>query len=207
MKCLIRLEVAAEHVVFDVGGGPYALADRNTDNKLTIVTFNYDRSLEQYLGRALSVAGAKDIRKRLSLLGFIHVYGTLGGRPYIDENPLAREYGDIKDPSAVKQAADGIKIIDREDDGELLSQFELAKNALSDAKNIVILGFGYDATNVRRLALRESIEGRDAGVLGTAWGMSKRQRQEVEGVVQLKHQFRLEDTNCLGLFENHFGFR
>ena len=29
MKCLIRLEVAAEHVVFDVGGGPYALADGN----------------------------------------------------------------------------------------------------------------------------------------------------------------------------------
>ena len=178
--------------------------DNFTDNKLTLVTFNYDRSLERYLGRALQVTGVKDISKRMSSLGFIHVYGTLGGRPYIDN--AAREYGDIEDPLAIEQAAAGIKIIDREDDGELLSQFELAKNALSDAKRVVMLGFGYDATNVERLALRESVQGRDAGVLGTAWKVPIMEQKKVEHVVGLGHQLTLVDADCLGMFEHHFSF-
>lgn len=175
-----------------------------TDNNLTIVTFNYDRSLEQYLGRALAVAGATDISERLSSLGFIHVYGTLGHRPYIDLS--AREYGDIEDPSLLQRAAKSIKIIDREDDPALLSQFELAKQALSNAKRVVMLGFGYDATNVERLGLRESVRGRDAGVLGTAWKMPIMERNKVEQVVGLEQQLTLVDVDCLSMFHNHFSF-
>ena len=175
-----------------------------TDNKLTIVTFNYDRSLEQYLGRALQVTGVKDISKRMSSLGFIHVYGTLGGRPYIDKG--ARGYGDIEESALIIDAARGIKIIDRNDDPELLSQFELAKKALSNAKRVVMLGFGYDATNVERLGLRESVQGRDAGVLGTAWKMPIMERKKVEQLVGLEQQLTLVDVDCLGMFEHHFSF-
>lgn len=178
--------------------------DNFTENKLTIVTFNYDRSLEQYLGRALQVTGVKDISKRMSSLGFIHVYGTLGGRPYIELG--ARKYGDIEELSQIVLAAQGIKIIDRKDDKELLSQFELAKKALSEATRVVMLGFGYDATNVERLGLRESVQGRDAGVLGTAWKMPIMELERVKRVVGLAQQLTLVDVDCLGMFHHHFSF-
>lgn len=169
------------------------------DNELTIVTFNYDRSLEQYLGGALEEAG-EDVSKRLSSLGFIHVYGTLGGRPYIDSS--AREYGNIEDPSLLLQAAKSIKIIDRKDDPELLSQFELAKKVLAQAERILILGFGYEEKNVERLALRESV-GRRVQVLGTAWEMPPTRLAAVEQGIGL----RLEKVTCLGMFDEHFKFK
>ncbi len=97
-------------------------------------------------------------------------------------------------------------MIDREDDPELLSQFELAKQALSDAKRVVMLGFGYDATNVERLGLRESVQGGDASVLGTAWKMPRMERERVERAVGLTHQLTLVDANGLGMFRDHFGF-
>ena len=49
-----------------------------------MVTFNYDRYLEQYLGVALRESYMLDdsaIRTQLATLRFIHVYGTIGGRP------------------------------------------------------------------------------------------------------------------------------
>ena len=179
--------------------------DNFTDNKLTIVTFNYDRSLEQYLGRALEVAGATDISERLSSLGFIHVYGTLGPRPYVD--PVPRPYSDTDDLNALQEAAADIRIINREDDDELLSQFKLARNALSEAKRVVMLGFGYEAKNVERLGLRLSVEGRHAGVLGTAWKIPAMQLETVKEVVGLQHQLRLEEVTCVGMFEKHFRFK
>ena len=175
-----------------------------TDNKLTIVTFNYDRSLEQYLGHALAAANTKNIGELLSSLGFIHVYGTIGGRPRIDVS--FRSYGDSEDPVEIREAAEGIRIINRNDDPELLRQFELAKKALSNAERVVMLGFGYDATNVERLGLRESVQGRDAGVLGTAWKMPIMELERVKRVVGLAQQLTLADVDCLGMFNLHFSF-
>ena len=172
------------------------------DNELTIVTFNYDRSLEQYLGGALEVAGVEDVGERLSSLGFIHVYGTLGGIPYIDEG--ARKYGDTGD-SLIVPAANAINIIDRKDDKELLKQFELAEKALSEAKTIIILGFGYDATNVDRLDLREIlIRGRAVRCLGTAWRIPAIRRNEIQRWIR---GLNLVDGNCLDMFHDHFGFK
>ena len=130
--------------------------------KLQIVSFNYDRSLEYFLGRRLAatylaVPGtvlASDSDAAWCRSGFstvendfeiTHPYGTLGllsAVPYGHANN-SKHY--------VSQMAANIKVIGEErgsDDG-----FAKAKDWLSDAQRVVFLGFSYDRVNMERLGL------------------------------------------------------
>ena len=55
------------------------------ENKLSIITFNYDRSLEHYLLNSLINLHGKtrdECAKALAQIPIVHVYGQLGERPY-----------------------------------------------------------------------------------------------------------------------------
>jgi hypothetical protein len=55
------------------------------NNKLSIITFNYDRSLEQYLLNSLVNLHGRtfdECAKTLAKIPIIHVYGQLGEHPY-----------------------------------------------------------------------------------------------------------------------------
>lgn len=116
---------------------------------LSIVTFNYDRSLMHYLASALQHTYNKPLREvlsRLSTVQHVHVYGSLGD-PFFDI-----PFGNIKNEdmdSYVKKAANGLVIIPegRDDSPTVLA----AQKLIDFSERVCFLGFGFDTTNIRRL--------------------------------------------------------
>lgn len=145
---------------------------RNTDefaaNKLSVVTFNYDRSLEHCLFLALQNSFAltdKDAASLLKKLPIVHVYGQLGEYPYLSESPGVRPYSPILTTETILQCASSIKIISEgsEDEPEL----QKAQELLNQAEVICFLGFGYHPENLRRL--KEEITFKGKRIFGTAY--------------------------------------
>jgi hypothetical protein len=130
--------------------------------KLKIISFNYDRSLEYFLGRKIAAtyftppgstldpalaerwaaAGFQEVESNMHIT---HPYGTLGAlstTPYGSTNNFAYQGKDM---------ASNIRVIgeDRSNQGG----FELAKKWIADAQRVVFIGFSFDATNMERLGL------------------------------------------------------
>lgn len=147
-------------------------------NKISFITFNYDRSLEQFLFTALKNSYGKtdeECASKLKGIPIIHLHGKLddldwetdNGRPY----QANRGYG-----SYLKQSADKIKII-HEDISEDKS-FEDAHNLLEGAEKIHFLGFGYNKTNVKRLNIPDG-----KLIHGTARGMSSTEKTDASQLI------------------------
>jgi hypothetical protein len=131
-------------------------------NKISVITFNYDRSLEHFLTTVIAntftrpIPNATKIRRRL-VRAILHVYGSLGY--YVpDDIAEARAYEPIKSVEKLEQAAAQIEIIPeaRENSGK----FEGARKLLAGADQIGFLGFGFDSTNVSRLNLLQVLQER-----------------------------------------------
>jgi len=126
-----------------------------TGNKLSVITFNYDRSFEHFMFTALCHTygcSAIDAAKKMKSLRIIHVHGNLGFLPWQDaaENEKREYHGMIRDdPDDLEIASRNIKVI--YDDIFELDEFTSASDELSMAERIVFLGFGYDDINLRRL--------------------------------------------------------
>ena len=148
-----------------------------SNNKISILTYNYDRSLENYLFSCLKYSfGATDgeCEQQIEKLNIIHLHGHLGlldwqggERPYNifkydgsvssraihraktdDERSRERELTILH--IAVEKAMESIKVI-HEIDVEEQPQFNLAHEILNEAHYVYFLGFGYDQLNLDRL--------------------------------------------------------
>jgi hypothetical protein len=129
------------------------------ENRLSIVTFNYDRSLEQYLLTSMRHTFDKPIgecREKLAFLDIIHVYGKLGALASLSEHKQSRPYETTLTPEHIKIAAKGIHLIDEREDGA--TTFDDAEKAFLESRRICFLGFGFDETNIRRLRLRNLLQ-------------------------------------------------
>lgn len=124
---------------------------------ITIVTFNYDRSLEKYLHVSIKESYGKtdlEAAEKLETLKVIHVYGSLGSPIAGKADYLA--YGGEISEDKVKIAANTIKVIpEGRDDDETL---ECARKMLANADCIAFMGFGFDETNVARLRPLETCQ-------------------------------------------------
>ena len=148
-----------------------------SQNAVSVLTFNYDRSLEYYLLTTLQSSYGKtsaECTEKLLSIPIIHLYGQLGslreeaqcensvlfgGVPTADENTQRL---------ALEIAASGIRIIH---DDILGSQFQRAYALLREADLICFLGFGYDETNLRRISKYDPADNKQS-VIGSAKGMT-----------------------------------
>ncbi len=129
------------------------------NSNISIITFNYDRSLEHFLHQALMHSSQKMTKEKceekLKNIPIIHVHGKLGPLDWQEEN--GREYGwpiTIEEQlPAIKSAYQGIRVIHEEDDR--FSEFERAQLALKDADVICFIGFGYHKLNMERLNIAD----------------------------------------------------
>lgn len=122
--------------------------------KLSVVTFNYDRSLETFLLEAVRASygvTAQQAISKLQTLKIIHVYGDLGS-PWPDDDRYA-EFGTTLDDEMVLKAAQSIAVIPEARDGD--PKFLEAQTVLGCAEKICFLGFGFDLLNLRRLRANE----------------------------------------------------
>lgn len=121
---------------------------------LSIVTFNYDRSLVQYLATAIQYnynKSLEEVVERLKSLKIVHVYGSLGD-PFSFNTDRYVPFGNIRDEdkySFIREAAKGLVIIpEGRDDASTVKD---AQTEINSANRIGLLGFGFDPINIRRL--------------------------------------------------------
>ena len=140
--------------------------DTPSASHLSIVTLNYDRSLEHFLRMNIDYNCRHDrvdfAHTKRRQIRFVHAHGCLGRYPDV-------MYGTgISDVNALRAAASSIKIVsDRLDDSP---DFLEAQKIIADAKCIVIMGFGYNETTLSALMSQAKLDG--VKCFGTAYGFN-----------------------------------
>jgi hypothetical protein len=163
--------------------GPSMLEDV-APSRLSVITFNYDRSLDHFLYTALRNAYDLSPEKaaKYVLVGtpIVHVYGELGGLPSLGGGPGVRSYQPVEPANAVdaaKLTSKAIKIMYEggSDDNLALGQ---AQKLVREAQVICFLGFGYLQENLKRLRLDQRTDG--AEVWGSAFGLGAGQMAPIQ---------------------------
>jgi len=152
--------------------------DAFSKNKLSVITYNYDRSFEYCLYHALKSGcdhPGEECAAKVRSIPIIHLHGKLGGLPELDRE--GRHYSDETDPSLLQLAMSGIRIVSEpieKDPGD----FALAHSVLKEAETVIFLGFGYLPENVERLHLDENHNPRTR-LYGTGVGLTQAERESV----------------------------
>jgi hypothetical protein len=137
-------------------------------NRLSIVTFNYDRSLEFFLFTTLKSRWRltdAECAELLKAVQIVHIYGPLGDLAELSGGRGLR-YGAALDRSAVEHAVSRMQILhEAADNADAVIR---ARKLLLEADAICFLGFGYHPTNLERLGVKDL---GNRSVMGTAYGL------------------------------------
>ena len=133
-------------------------------NRLSVITFNYDRSFEFYLAQVLEhkyKLQSEDARELGGAVQVVHVHGQLGTLE-------RRGYSPASQGAEAHAAAEGIKVV--HEDVATSPEFNAARLLVQSAERIVFLGFGFLEKNVERL----QVERRRSGyqTFGSAYGFT-----------------------------------
>ncbi len=186
-------------------------------NKVSFITFNYDRSLEHFLYESLinsfkDKIGNRPLSKN-DILPFevVHVYGKIAPLHWQSDNHL--EYGcDLKIDA--EQYTDNIGVIySRADEKAILK----AVNLIKKAERIFFLGFGFADENLGVLDL-PSILDMEKKLYGTAIGMTEREKRRIENLIRkgmvgdkpglgdtrlARAKVKIENMDCLKLLQEY----
>jgi hypothetical protein len=131
------------------------LGNTPSDHPLKIITFNYDRSLEHYLFRAIKASTNKpdgEILAEISRLRILHVHGHVGALPW--QNSSGRFYSgkvesrEIFDSS--KQVLLSHEKVDRRDETD-------PAHLIDEADRVYFFGFGFHEENLLKLGIPQSM--------------------------------------------------
>ncbi|HWX81698.1 MAG TPA: hypothetical protein VNZ02_16470 [Steroidobacteraceae bacterium] len=126
------------------------------DGALSIVTFNYEMSLEHYLAGTLQVRHRleeEEANEALTALNFQHIYGAIG--PALNGHHWSRPYGEFPSTRHLQTAANGISTCFEPKSREAVA---VARKLIAESKNLLFLGFGYSAENLKRLDLLTCVQ-------------------------------------------------
>ncbi|MHC4558281.1 MAG: hypothetical protein ACYS80_13365 [Planctomycetota bacterium] len=156
-------------------------------NSLSIITFNYDRSLEHYLFTSLKNSYNKtgdECGEKLRKIDIVHVHGSLGplnwqSRP-VDLPYVPYDSGTL--PAIVKLAADNIMIV-HEGIADT-PEFIKARNLLLSSAKIMFLGFGYHPVNLKRLGIG-TLEIKHNNIWGTSYLLSLKRKKHIGKLITI----------------------
>ena len=189
--------------------GKDALPDFSNDN-IAFITFNYDRSLEQFFYESLSHLNSEvpedRIIQTLKQLKIIHVYGQIAPLKWQNANDYV-EYKSQTDESLLQCAANNVKTIYEEKENPELME---AQNLIKQSEQMFFLGFGYAPENMEVLGLPSIIPQRCL-VYGTAFGANDKEvkrihKRIIDGDTTDSKAARrkvIEPTDCLELLRNY----
>ena len=174
--------------------------DQFDKNRLSVVTYNYDRSIEHFLfGMMKSMFPSEEqvCKEKISSIRFIHLHGSLGPLPWQSEHH-AMDYGQdlvgAADRARIEQSM--IVIHEGKDDSpEYNEAFEL----MTAAERIYCLGFGYGETNMTRLALNR-LEWRNNRICGTSKGLPEMRQNQIRGFLRAQ-SVQLWPRECLDFLQ------
>jgi SIR2-like domain len=142
--------------------------------RLTIITFNFDRSFERALFLSLRDAFGmtdEEARNRALEIEVHHIHGQLGEpswlKPESDDATRFGHHAGNVGPAMVK-AARSIKIVS--EDVKSRAVLEHATGALGRARHVYFLGFGFDLRNLSKLQIPGSVNVNSPTIRGTIFG-------------------------------------
>ncbi|HEX9911894.1 MAG TPA: hypothetical protein VGB01_01450 [candidate division Zixibacteria bacterium] len=154
--------------------------DAFSENKLSIITFNYDRSIEHCLFKSMRSKYKKsdgECAEKLSKLPMIHVHGRLGALPWQGEKGRAYSpRADLLKLEEIKNVSEQIVVIPEAEDTS--SEFEAAFRSMKIANFIYFLGFGYHEMNLRRLKTDEL---KSSSIRGTGFRLGRTAISAIRG--------------------------
>lgn len=172
-------------------------------NRVTFVTFNYDRSLEHYFTIALQRRHGKTAEEAGAIvrgMHICHVHGSFG--------PLPAFGGDLGYGASFASddhlcaTASGLRLI-----GDQFGEDDMHRRIvrrLHEARHVFVLGFGFHPRNMARLNFSKVVGGY---VSCTTYGMRERDRQRVKSMLpasQFRHRIHEPTVDCLGLLTEEF---
>ncbi len=156
--------------------------DKFHENNVAFISFNYDRSLEQYLFHKLQlsqVGKTSECEMAIKKLKFIHVYGKLEDLPW--QSHEGRPYKKIYNKDELLKASKGIMTAH-----EQPQNLEIFENVFRSAKRILFLGFGFDRFNLEKLNLLSWVDGTKS-ITGTAFELPRDKFRETEACFMEKN--------------------
>lgn len=177
----------------------HAPLEKFSENKLSVITFNYDRSFEAFLVGALKYTYGIDddmAIKAACSIPVIHLHGQLG---FLDwqcpkvksDKTILRHYEHILNHETILCGAKGIKIIHEvEEDHSFVTAYKYIK----EASRIFFLGFGYHPLNMERLRLADLVGNRNTQVCGSVYGMTD---------AEMQHSARIKPVKKITVGQTH----
>jgi hypothetical protein len=184
------------HYLFNKMVGP-KLEDFG-NNDLSIITFNYDRSLEfQWFSALKHRFGSNNetkIKAMLRQIRIVHVHGRLGEVPWGDSP--CREYERNFKLNEIKALSDQIIVMSELQ--ETSKDYEIANYYLRAGTFIYFLGFGYHTKNLERLGIKKYP---DRKLYGSSMGMEKGEAEQINSSWGI--QFLEPGLSILDLFKKY----
>lgn len=142
-----------------------------TLEQLTIINFNYDRSVEHFLPYALVMAYGIELKEAQQVIAekidIVHPHGSIGRLPWQKGEAPQAEWG-VEQPWNIHAIAAQLKSLnERSTDRNALRDIRLS---VASAKRLVFLGFGFQPQNVDLLF--ENTLSHNPEVLISTYGMS-----------------------------------
>lgn len=173
------------------------------ENRLSILTFNYDRSLEDFLFRAARAyygQSPDECARTLRAINIIHLHGSLGPMPWQDRGAWSVPFGRGGSFKDVRVAISSMKVVrdSQVEDPDFMRAGEL----LRAAERVYLLGFGYRPANVSRLGLDV---GRWTGceLAGTCCGLGARQIADIQARCPVDISVDRKDQDCMAFFREY----
>lgn len=178
-------------------GVPRSKVEQLLDN-LSIISFNYDRSIEHFLPYAMVVAFGMQLKEAQQIvaakLNIVHPYGTIGRLPWQAGDSPDCEWG-TEQPWNIHNLAQQIRTsAEATRDHQMLLNI---RGMVSNAKRLVFLGFGFQPQNVDIL-IDYSLS-HDPELVATTYGLSP--TNQISVTKMLKRKSGIEDDELL-LFMN-----
>ena len=170
--------------------------DNFQENKLSIITFNYDRSIEFFLMNAMKHTYGKSIKEcyeKLSSIPIIHLHGKLGSLPW-EGDDYTKFGAEIQTKNELKKVGEKIKII--HEDISTNEEFTSAFNMIANAERIYFLGLSYSETNIQRLKIPIlDVNGKD--IRGSVLNLSSTQIEDIKQFTNRKIALAHSSYDCL----------
>ena len=149
------------------------------ENPVSFVTFNYDRSFEFYLWRALNKyyegIHPEEVNNIMKKIRIIHVHGKLGDLPW--ENLNSRPYSTEIDEGSLVPASSGI--VNFNDVGGSNERYKIARYKISVSSKVYFIGFGFHNLNISRLIEENCLDGNKT-ILATALNINPSRVKEID---------------------------
>ncbi len=178
-----------------------------SNNNITIITFNYDRLLENSLFLALdnsfTSANHYKVIEEIMKLNIFHVYGRIAKLDWEDEiNGLA--YKSRMENVFPPKYTENIRVLYDQRNIPNLLEIEFS---LKEAERIFFLGFGFAEENLEVLNLINNIN-TNQKIYGTAKGLTKNEISKIKSYFSKTHKFNnpdliIEDCDSLTLLRNY----